>query len=400
MPNGDPISALPVEIWQKILRYSISVPEFFDPDELPPRVFFHGGRVTSRVYYKAEFTLNALRRVCRPWDKYLQRFLHRFVRLLDVMHGKVPLHYIQTAVIISFEDHGDDFCDDCMHEELWPELAKHYRSRLPGEGAYSGLCSSLLESKKPFKAEILDYGYFGHEFVAEGDWSRIFPNLIRVESNWDHTLPAYTLAEVIGTLQSLRHIYMQLVWDVREKLSMKSLSLTTLVLDLYIPNSSFTILIEESLCLPALRNLHVENSSYAQPDEYDEPAWLPLVRVVGRTLRTLGVREETECRMKEVPEEIWEICPRLEDLCSSRPPPSAPPEGHPIHTLSIHYSLISRTARLWNIIPNWQSLRTIRITRNWIDWNGRYGPLTTPQLDWLHLQNLRLEDSGGSPYIG
>jgi hypothetical protein len=83
--------------------------------------------------------------------------------------------------------------------------------------------------------------------------------------------------------------------------------------------------------------------------------------------------------MKEVPEEIWKICPKLEDLYSSRLPPSTPPEGHPIHTLSIKYSLISRTTRLGDIIPNWQSLRNIHITQNWIDWrNGRYGPLTTP----------------------
>jgi hypothetical protein len=40
--KADPISALPTEIWQIILRYSISVPDLFDPDDLvdrfPPRV--------------------------------------------------------------------------------------------------------------------------------------------------------------------------------------------------------------------------------------------------------------------------------------------------------------------------------------------------------------------------
>jgi hypothetical protein len=113
------ISRLPPEIWQMILRYSISVPDFLDPDEgldqFPPRVIAQRGWSDSSSYYEAERTRNVLQRVCRSWNSYLQQYAHRFVRIDDVVHGNVPLRYLQSAIRFSVGAHGhqNELCYDC-----------------------------------------------------------------------------------------------------------------------------------------------------------------------------------------------------------------------------------------------------------------------------------------------
>ncbi|PVF98528.1 hypothetical protein CPB86DRAFT_705038, partial [Serendipita vermifera] len=94
---------LPAEIWQWILRYAISVPEFFDPDywvdRFPPWVIKRRRKLDFGEYKKAEATLNSLRRVCRRWDQYLRKYAHRFVVMSDVVvHGKVPVQYLRSAM--------------------------------------------------------------------------------------------------------------------------------------------------------------------------------------------------------------------------------------------------------------------------------------------------------------
>ncbi|PVF93996.1 hypothetical protein CPB86DRAFT_714178, partial [Serendipita vermifera] len=94
---------LPPEIWQTILRYSISVPVFLDPDAVErispwivnqPDIEWND----ERSYWEAERTRNALQRTCRLWDVYLRRYEHRFVRMGDVAHGLGAAQHLKVAV--------------------------------------------------------------------------------------------------------------------------------------------------------------------------------------------------------------------------------------------------------------------------------------------------------------
>ncbi|PVF93028.1 hypothetical protein CPB86DRAFT_716271, partial [Serendipita vermifera] len=97
-------SMLPVEIWQCILRYAISAPQVFDPDywveRYPPWVINNRRHLDLENYEEAETIRKDLQKVCRAWDEYLRRFAHRFVRMCDVAHGKVPARYLRSAARI------------------------------------------------------------------------------------------------------------------------------------------------------------------------------------------------------------------------------------------------------------------------------------------------------------
>ena len=102
------VSKLPVETWQTILRYVIFVPDFLDPDAyegmLSTEMWTENNSPLNdeRVYGRAERTRNRLRRVAKSWDRYLRRFEHRFVRMLDICCGTVLPEKLKNAVRISF----------------------------------------------------------------------------------------------------------------------------------------------------------------------------------------------------------------------------------------------------------------------------------------------------------
>ena len=88
-----------VEIWHIILKYSISVALFFDTDPLET----YGVEVIPRYFYEDEYweserSRNSLRRVCRAWNEFLKDYDYRFVRLLDVIDGHVPVGSFSKAI--------------------------------------------------------------------------------------------------------------------------------------------------------------------------------------------------------------------------------------------------------------------------------------------------------------
>jgi hypothetical protein len=89
---------LPPQVWQMILRYSISVAEFFDPnivDRMPLWcIRWCEDWNDPKQYWITERIRNNLRTVCRSWDAYLHPLAHRFVHMDDVVHGLVPAHYL------------------------------------------------------------------------------------------------------------------------------------------------------------------------------------------------------------------------------------------------------------------------------------------------------------------
>ena len=94
-----------VEIWHIILKFSISVPIFFDTDPLET----YGVEVIPRYYYDDEYweserSRNSLRRVCRAWNEFLKHYDHRFVRLADVLHEHVPPASLSKAIRVELPD--------------------------------------------------------------------------------------------------------------------------------------------------------------------------------------------------------------------------------------------------------------------------------------------------------
>jgi hypothetical protein len=387
MPNGNPAPSLPVEIWRMILQYAISVPGFFDPDEMvvqfPPWVIAKRGWPDDSSYYEAERTRNALRRVCRSWDESLRRYAHRLVRMSDVIHGNLPLQYLQSASRVSFDNHEIDLCTACKPEQFGLDIEESVSDRL-----YSQLCTAILEQEKPFRAEILEDEIEGCCDIPP----HAFPDLVCIRA-MKAILYEGKACEIIESHRSLRHLYTLPDLFEARLLSLKSSTLTTLYIS-FANMGSY-----EDLHLPALKNLHIEDSFYRE-EEYPEPAWLPLVRVLGGGLRCLRVPTEWGCTMVEMPGEIWELCPKLEDLCHPyKPPITSPPTGHPVHTLGVPDKF--STYSLLENVPDWPGLRTVRINVLWEYLKVNHGLWedSTTLIEWFASRRLSLEDGRGEPYI-
>jgi hypothetical protein len=399
MPKRDPISALPAEIWSIILRYSISAPEFLDPDDgadrFPPWLIKNRRFMGLEGYRKAECTRIALQRVCKSWHEFLRPYTHRFVRMCDVAHGRVPVYYLQSAIRISFGDHGLSCCDDCLPEQFLSDSP--YQTR-PGL-SYIELCEKIIEVRASFGAKIFDCETGMWPILRKVSLSVLFPNLESIYGlDRGMNIPR---VETIEKLPLLRHLHTGIDWFEERPLSLSSSTLTNLHLGFIIPNPSFTVFTDLGIQLPALRHLHIEYSEY-ELDEYDEPAWIPLLKAVGKQLKTLFLQKEVFCTKEDVLKDIWTLCPKLEELSavdemfiSHRTTP--PPREHPIHTLGLNWHQISYQGTLE--LPDWPVLRTVRIHERWNNWMGRKcGPLTSAQLELLKLRRITLEDNVGEPY--
>jgi hypothetical protein len=400
MPKRDPMSALPAEIWSIILRYSISAPEFLDPDDgadrFPPWLIKNRRFMGLESYRKAERTRIALQRVCKSWHEVLRPYTHRFVRMCDVAHGMVPVYYLQSAIRISFGDHGLSCCDDCRPEQF---LSGSPYQTQPGL-SYIELCESIIDPRTSFGAKIFDCESAMWLILRRVPLSVLFPNLESVYGLYGG-ISTSKVVEMIETLPLLCHLHIGLDWFDDRPLSLSSSTLTNLHLRFMITNPSFTVFTDLGMRLPALRHLHIEYSEY-ELDEYDEPAWVPLLKVVGKQLKTLFLQKEDFCTKEDVLKDIWTLCPKLEELSAIdevfiayRTTP--PPREHPIHTLGLNWHQISYQGTLE--LPDWPGLRTIRIHERWNNWLGRKcGPLTSAQLELLNLRQITLEDSVGESY--
>ncbi|PVG04344.1 hypothetical protein CPB86DRAFT_778596 [Serendipita vermifera] len=172
---------------------------------------------------------------------------------------------------------------------------------------------------------------------------------------------------------------------------LRSPILTTLTLSISIPNPSLKVIARGNLHLPVLRHLHITSSRYEDIGEYDEPCWMPFIRLIGSNLRTLRVTRESHY-LKEIPGEIWSICPKVEHLhLDGQRTTIPPPDNHPIHTLSISYWDIWMGDPLHEYVPDWPGLRTVRMDYDWDD------TLDDSQLEQFD-QRLRLEGAKGESY--
>ncbi|PVG04326.1 hypothetical protein CPB86DRAFT_778589 [Serendipita vermifera] len=375
---------LPPEIWQCILRYAITAPEFLDPDywvdRFPPWVIVNRGKLDLGNYFKAEATRHSLRKVCRSWDEYLRKYAHRFVRMCDVVHGKVPIQYLRSAIRISFDKHPDWFCSDCKLGPYWLKQTEDFQK---GNG-YIGLCYRLISQYwQGLEAEILDYGLSGVyvHFIYDFFPPHMFPNLQCVPSRTDSTSMLFwsQVLDVVKSFPSLRHMYPNYKWSESTSMVLKSSILTTLVLSFDIPDRF-------SIPFTAQRG-----------GKYDNPAWLPFIRIVGENLHSLSLPLEERCLQSRIPSEIWYLCPKLEDLCFLGQHTDKPPQkGHPLHSLRVSYDFLADIIHLRSLV--WPSLCTLHMPEmDWEAWWRRDElPWTKSQLKLLG--SVVLEDKKGEPY--
>jgi hypothetical protein len=390
------IPTLPLEIWQMILRYSISVPDFLDPDEgldrFPPWVVAERGWSADSGYYEAERKRNTLRRVCKSWNEYLERYAHRFVRMSDVIHGIIPLECLRTAIKLSlrFNNHGEGLCKDCKPKQFVPEPDDHnkwyYRFN------YASLHSHILRLERLPRVEILDYGGYGSSILPEVDLSQVFPNLLRFQA-MDGTTKLDGVVKAIQSLPSLRHMYAQPDKDDRvddKTRQLRSSNLTTLYISSCWSKSLLNRLKGTTIPLPALRHLHFQ----IQSKDRDSASWLALLRMVGKELKSLHLPRLFSLNPSST--EIWELCPNLEDLSGSfKLPPPTPPVGHPIHTLGVDMTMLESQQKLENIPPDWPSLRTLRINMPWNFWLTPWRQSWDILTQWLASRGLSMQDARG-----
>jgi hypothetical protein len=274
-------------------------------------------------------------------------------------------------------------CAACKPEQFGLDIEESAPDRL-----YSQLCTAILEHEKPFRAEILEDENGGCCNMPP----HAFPDLVCIQAMYV-ILYEGKACEIIESHQSLRHLYTLPELFEAKLLSLKSSTLTTLHIS-FANMGSY-----EDLYLSALKNLHIESSFYRE-EEYPEPAWLPLARVLGGGLRCLRVPNEWGCTMVEMPGEIWELCPKLEDLCHPyKPPITPPPAGHPVHTLGVPDKF--STHSLLENVPDWPGLRTVRINVLWEYLKVNHGLWedSTTLIEWFASRHLSLEDGQGEPHI-
>ncbi|PVG04343.1 hypothetical protein CPB86DRAFT_213214 [Serendipita vermifera] len=381
---------IPSEIWYIILQYSISVPDFFDThvtDRIPPWFIHQSYWTDSKQYWDAERTRNNLQRVCSSWDCFLRKFAHRFVRMADVVHRLVPVDHLRSAIRISFGDHQYLCCRKC--HQYYGETLRTLDHKFPK------LCVQIIHQIQPLKTEMLDLVGHSSGCGASMILPSAFPNLVAVQVMRSVT-PTTEDIQLIEVFPSLRHSFSKCQWVPSTMGPLKSPLLTTLTLSLRIPEPSLHMLTYDDLYLPALKHLHIEIYILDELREYDEPSWLPLVRLplvrlIGKELRTLRVSSERGFS-GDIPGEIWSICPKVEHLhLDGQRTTIPPPAAHPVHILSIPYWDILLGYPLHEYVPDWPGLRTVRMDYEWDI------PLDSCQLERLD-SRLRLEDAMGESY--
>ena len=339
-------SSLSVELWQAILRYAISVPDFLDPDAFEG-ILSRGVLTQPRtpvsdesVYWATERTRNQLRRVSKSWDAYLQPYEHRFVRFLDIHHETVDPAFLTKAARVSFSRYGckcDLYCVTSRSLERF--------------------CWRTISAVESMDMEIADIT--GEDYLI----GYLVQNLPKLQNLKTLIAPKCTYAcsftRLVERLPSLRHFHGKGFRGTLENRSdgkFTSHSLVTLAFDLRLGGKYDTLLWE----LPSLRYLRVSATKCKSSPDFVTVAVLHLLAAVGQQLRSFYLLHQPA--KMETSSGIWELCPRLEIFRSSLLLVPPPPHDHPIHTIGVTHG---KQLEDFTPLPEWPNLRRIIISRPW-----------------------------------
>lgn len=376
--------SLPVELWQIILRYAISVPVFLDAnvlESLPSLEVFNKPQYLwndQRPYWATERHLTNLRRVCHSWNKYLSQFRHRFVRMRDIWHQTVPLSVLRRAVRVHLDIKG------CSCQDICNQLAvRHDVSTIRRFGEPPIFYLKLFEELGRVPWEIVTVEKMDAKMKIFLKNVQRFPRIKALVLN--NGASGKVLGAVANRFYTLQHLHGRGYWGAQEIESFHSANIVSLS---FCPQGDLAENVAAQIYLPSLRHLHVDGRLQRV---------LSMIRRVGSTLKSLSWDQS---RYEVIPQEIWDICPNLERLNIDCQSSSSPPPDHPINTLvTTLFDLPLGGANLKSIqiwFPAWTNVSRM-ILRSTL-WENFDRDLLPSQLEWMRLcreNKIRLEDMNG-----
>ena len=332
-------SKAPVEIWHTILKYSISVPLFFDPDPVET----YGIDILRKYSYEAPYwdserTRNALRRVCYGWNHILKVYNHRFIRLYDVLHGRVPITALPFAIRLDLDDSYGCQCPLCVFRggDCWIEIEKIWKN-----APFSSQDEANTQAVPiTWKVEIIK-GWIPEDAGYCSILKQRAPNLKAMISQTPGALP-YS-ADLPPTLR----LFMT---DLNESQDIFEVTGMNYITTLHLAMDSLEMPIAKEV-LPCLRHLSIDSNYYT--NDYTNIA-IPqrdvchFLEHIGSQLQTFHLRD----RLVSVPIELhlWDILPTVErlQLPYSWVECQVPP-NHPVQTIQISVGAILSVERASHI---------------------------------------------------
>jgi hypothetical protein len=390
---------LPAEMWQTILRYGIGVADFLDPEAYDGVLsdFLlsdkHRERNNEATYWLAERNRNSFQRVCRSWEGYLRPFEHRYVRMLDIWHQKIPLLALKSATRVSFARYNCKCVRFCR-----PELYKRITQRgiqptLQDRSFFFGeICGPLVQTAGPLdRLLIVDTR---SEVICNEGLLQLASNARQVKvflgRDYENGGGCYHSAEILCEFPELRHFH------GHGRLEPPASTIGGVMLGSNLVTLSFINSgrmgqngTTPGWNIPSLRHLRIDNPWYQQGQPFLEHAVYPLLQRIGSTLSSLWLSSpEFEY---EFPPEIWEMCPKLEKLSTTMRLVSPPSSTHPFNTyIATHWNIsMGETAFL-----HWLNLQKIIVDWVWDD-AGRGEHISQKWRRVCAARNIRIEDQNG-----
>jgi hypothetical protein len=320
----------PVEIWHKILKYTISVPLFLDPN--PTETYGIDSIIDyswESSYWEAERTRHSLRVVCKSWDIFLKRYAHRFVNMTDVCHGMVPDTVLPFAIRISLRLNLSCGCEAfCTGTEPRTVLKSRVMERL--EKAIVAL-GNLYGPDMMWNLEILSEQLTKDRRELELLRHRA-PRLSALVNN-----ETYDLSINNTFAESLNVLSIDDIWDWEPIIPAGVLRLSNLTtLYLSVPSLDFYF---KGWSLPSLKHLSIDWSTRSSDTHSAVNKLLEMLEQVGEGLETLYFRKYKPESIP-VPQRLWKLCPRLLRVQMPCNWAEMPPLGHPVRCfrISMHAS--------------------------------------------------------------
>lgn len=373
----------PPEVWQTILKYAISVSTFLDPDDVQR---FPSSRSLrdeefiwndARPYWEAERQRNILQRVCRNWDAFLRVFAHRYIRMIDVQHEKVPEAALSKAIRISF-DETDCNCDDYCSSDYPLYSWRRHRYEVADER-----CRRIFNQDSPIQMEI---ACVRDKYPDLEIFYNFAHKLINLKTLIVSTAPSKQfLGATVNHLRNLRHIYARGYWGSKETEGFNSTRLVSLsFVGQELTADDFE---PQKWHLPSLQHLELSTNLH-YTDE------LALLQNIGSGLLTL---QWDPIGTQDLPSDIWDLCPKLLRIRTQRNLGSSPPPPHhPINSLYLYYSNdTSNRPPFTGSFPDWPMLQTIVLD---IAWNSPWARKLGVSREWRSIcrkRGIRIEDING-----
>ncbi|KIM23380.1 hypothetical protein M408DRAFT_263892 [Serendipita vermifera MAFF 305830] len=403
---------LSIELWQWILRYAISIPEFLDPETYDGifSQYLYEERLDTlsdeTAYWVTERHRRSLQLVSKTWAAYMKTYQHRFVRMLDIFREKIPPESLKCAIRVSFGRYDCKCAEKCANR-----LDRLYCYQNVWKNPYfSNFCSWTLEDIGPLdKLEIAD---MMRECFKLADFLIDSQSLcqVKVFLGLDH--PSLNRSgrnassHILGILPKLRNLYaydIEKFSEIQELASnhratpgkesvgpMIRVAQNVVTLSLFFHPFQGYYSSPYTLDFPSLRHLRIQYSfTGVDVDKIMQEITIPILKSTHGNIRSIYIQS---LRSDPVPPlDIWDLCPKLERFGSTVDQMPPPPSYHPVHTFVSPFFLEEETDMGVFLWPNLQ-----RFTSD-MKWADTY-PKQPASDEWLQMaaeRGIRIEDRNG-----